>query len=187
VVPGWFTPDVAVQESLRGALWVLVITQPVAGYVFVLDGVLMGAGDAPYLAKAGALIAVAVMPAAIAVAWWSPEGPLGLAMLWLACNFLFMVLRAISLGLRVRTDAWMRLATEQRRRERPRVRPRTGPCRALRSPVAPCPAAPGRAAQPPWTAAREATKARTAVSMSSSVWAAESCTRIRALSCGTTG
>ena len=109
VVPGWFTPDVAVQESLRAALWVLVITQPVAGYVFVLDGVLMGAGDAPYLAKAGALIAVAVMPAAIAVAWWSPEGPLGLAMLWLACNFLFMVLRAISLGLRVRTDAWMRL------------------------------------------------------------------------------
>src|SRR5699024_6100792 len=86
VVPGWFTPDVAVQESLRAALWVLVITQPVAGYVFVLDGVLMGAGDAPYLAKAGALIAVAVMPAAIAVAWWSPEGPLGLAMLWLACN-----------------------------------------------------------------------------------------------------
>ncbi|WP_316249112.1 hypothetical protein [Brachybacterium sp. Z12] len=43
------------------------------------------------------------------MAWWEPEGPLGLAMLWLACNFLFMVLRAISLGLRVRTDAWMRL------------------------------------------------------------------------------
>ncbi|MGO2559563.1 MATE family efflux transporter [Brachybacterium sp.] len=109
VVPGWFTPDIAVQENLRAALWVLVLAQPVAGYVFVLDGVLMGAGDAPYLAKVGALIAVAIMPGAIAVAWWSPEGPLGLAMLWLACNFLFMVLRAISLGLRVRTDDWMRL------------------------------------------------------------------------------
>src|SRR5699024_3480546 len=109
VVPGWFTPDVAVQDSLRAALWVLVLAQPVAGYVFVLDGVLMGAGDAPYLAKVGALTAVAIMPGAIAGAWWSAEGPLGLAMLWLACNFLFMVLRAISLGRRVRTDAWMRL------------------------------------------------------------------------------
>jgi putative MATE family efflux protein len=109
VVPELFTPDVAVQENLRAALWVLVVTQPIAGYVFVLDGVLMGAGDAPYLAKVGGLIAIAILPGAILVAWWSPAGPLGLAMLWLACNFLFMVLRAISLGLRVRTDDWMRL------------------------------------------------------------------------------
>ena len=87
----------------------LVLTQPIAGYVFVLDGVLMGAGDAPYLAKVGSLIAVAILPGAALVAWWAPQGPLGLAMLWLACNFLFMVLRAVSLGLRVRTDAWMRL------------------------------------------------------------------------------
>ena len=109
VVPELFTPDVAVQENLRAALWVLVATQPIAGYVFVLDGVLMGAGDAPYLAKVGILIAVAILPGAVLVAWWAPAGPWGLAMLWLACNFLFMVLRAISLGLRVRTDAWMRL------------------------------------------------------------------------------
>lgn len=109
VVPGLFTPDVAVQENLRAALWVLVITQPIAGYVFVLDGVLMGAGDAPYLAKVGTIIAIAIVPGAVAVAWWAPQGPLGLAVLWLACNFLFMVLRAVSLGLRVRTDAWMRL------------------------------------------------------------------------------
>ncbi|MGO1225770.1 MULTISPECIES: MATE family efflux transporter [unclassified Brachybacterium] len=109
VVPQLFTPDPAVQESLRAALWVLVFTQPIAGYVFVLDGVLMGAGDAPYLAKVGSLIALAILPGAALVAWWAPEGPLGLAMLWLACNFLFMILRAVSLGLRVRTDAWMRL------------------------------------------------------------------------------
>lgn len=109
VVPELFTPDVAVQENLRAALWVLAATQPIAGYVFVLDGVLMGAGDAPYLAKVGAIIAVAILPGAALVAWWAPEGPLGVAALWIACNLLFMVLRAISLGLRVRTDAWMRL------------------------------------------------------------------------------
>src|SRR5699024_8342179 len=76
---GWFSPDVAVQASLRAARWVLVLAQPVAGYVFVLDGGLRGAGAAPYLATVGALIAIAIMPGAIAVAWWSPEGPLGLA------------------------------------------------------------------------------------------------------------
>ncbi|WP_114853304.1 MATE family efflux transporter [Brachybacterium sp. YJGR34] len=109
VVPELFTPDVAVQESLRAALWALVVTQPIAGYVFVLDGVLMGAGDAPYLAKAGVIVALAVLPGAALVAWTAPPGPLGLALLWLACTFWFMVLRAVSLGLRVRIDAWMRL------------------------------------------------------------------------------
>lgn len=109
VVPAWFTPDVAVQENLQAALWILVLTQPIAGYVFVLDGVLMGAGDAPYLAKVGTVIALAVIPGAVLVAQHAPAGPLGLALLWAACNLLFMVLRAVSLGLRVRTDTWMRL------------------------------------------------------------------------------
>lgn len=108
-VPQVFTPDVAVQESLRAALWVLVIAQPVAGYVFVLDGVLMGAGDAPYLARAGVITALAVMPGAAVVAWWSPPGPLGLAALWVACSLLYLVARAVALGVRVRTDRWMRL------------------------------------------------------------------------------
>ena len=108
VVPGLFSPDPLVQENLRAALWVLVVAQPIAGYVFVLDGVLMGAGDAPYLAKAGIVAAAAVMPGAIAVGVTTPAGPLGTALLWVATNLLFMVARAVTLGLRVRGDAWMR-------------------------------------------------------------------------------
>jgi putative MATE family efflux protein len=108
VVPSAFSPDPAVQETLRAALWVLVVAQPVAGYVFVLDGVLMGAGDAPYLARAGMLTMLAVMPGAIVVGVWAPAGPLGLAALWVATNLLFMVARAVALGVRVRGDAWMR-------------------------------------------------------------------------------
>ncbi len=108
VVPGLFTPDPAVQANLRAALWVLVIAQPLAGYVFVLDGVLMGAGDAPYLARAGMITAAAVMPGAALVAWWHPVGPLGLAALWAACNLVFMIARAVALGIRVRGNAWMR-------------------------------------------------------------------------------
>lgn len=108
VMPGLFTPDPAVQASLRAALWVLVLAQPIAGYVFVLDGVLMGAGDAPYLARAGMITAAAVMPGAALVAWWQPPGPLGLGALWVACTLVFLVARAVSLGVRVRGDAWMR-------------------------------------------------------------------------------
>src|SRR5699024_2907740 len=62
VVPGWLTPDVAVQESLRAALWVLVITQRGGGYVLVLAGVLPGGGAGPYLSTAGAPSAGAGMP-----------------------------------------------------------------------------------------------------------------------------
>ena len=107
-VPEVFSPDPLVQENLRAALWVLVLAQPVAGYVFVLDGVLMGAGDAPYLARAGIVAAAAVMPGAIAVGVLTPSGPLGTAALWIATNLLYMIARAATLGWRVRGEAWMR-------------------------------------------------------------------------------
>ncbi|MGC5412024.1 MATE family efflux transporter, partial [Streptomyces sp. DT225] len=45
-----FTSDTAVRDALLPALLVVAATQPIAGVVFVLDGVLMGAGDGPYLA-----------------------------------------------------------------------------------------------------------------------------------------
>ncbi|WP_193105086.1 MATE family efflux transporter [Brachybacterium sp. FME24] len=109
VLPGLFTPDVAVQENLRAALWVLMIAQPVAGYVFVLDGVLMGAGDAPYLAKVGVVNALVTLPFAALVYYSGWSGPGALAALWVACTLVFLIARAVTLGLRVRGDAWMRL------------------------------------------------------------------------------
>ncbi|MFC7376143.1 MATE family efflux transporter [Brachybacterium sp. GCM10030267] len=109
VIPGLFTPDVAVQENLRAALWILMIAQPVAGYVFVLDGVLMGAGDAPYLAKAGVLNAAVTLPFAALVYYSDWHGAWALAALWVACTLIFMIARAVTLGVRVRNDAWMRL------------------------------------------------------------------------------
>lgn len=127
VVPELFTPDPAVQAGLQAGLWVLMIAQPIAGYVFVLDGVLMGAGDAPYLARAGMITAAAVMPGAAAVAIWRPEGPFGVAVLWIACSLLFLVARAIALGIRVRGDGWMR--TGAWARSHPEPRPATDPPR----------------------------------------------------------
>ncbi|MCT2177830.1 MATE family efflux transporter [Brachybacterium muris] len=109
LAPAVFTPDAAVQENLRAALWVLIIAQPIAGYVFVLDGVLMGAGDAPYLAKAGVITMLATMPGAAWVAFSDLPDIWALAGVWISCTLVFMIARAITLGLRVRGDAWMRL------------------------------------------------------------------------------
>lgn len=97
-----FTPDPAVRAQLDTALLLLALSQPVSGLVFVLDGVLMGAGDGPYLARA-ALVTLAVFaPAALAV----PATGTGLAGLWWAMN-LFMLVRAGFLAWRARGGAWL--------------------------------------------------------------------------------
>ena len=73
----------------------------------MLDGVLIGAGDGVYLAGAGVITLVAYLPAAAAVAIWSPGGAAGLVWLWVAFSVVFMGARAITLGLRYRGDKWL--------------------------------------------------------------------------------
>lgn len=102
-----FTGDAEVAALVHPALLVLAVAQPLAGLVFVLDGVLIGAGDARYLALAGVLNLVPYAPALVLVAVFAGGGPAGLA--WLAAAFfgVYMLARALTLGLRVRGRAWM--------------------------------------------------------------------------------
>jgi Na+-driven multidrug efflux pump len=102
-----FSPDAGVQEALTAALVVVALTQPLAGYVFVLDGVLIGAGDGRYLAIAGALTLVAYLPLAALVLFASVQGTAGLVWLWVTFGGGFMLARAVTLGRRARGDAWM--------------------------------------------------------------------------------
>jgi putative MATE family efflux protein len=95
-----FTNDPAVQHQLLPVLVVAGVMQPVCGVVFVLDGVLMGAGDGPYLAWA--MLATLLMYAPVAL-WLGGQGLTGL---WIAIGFA-MVVRAVSMGLRARTGAWL--------------------------------------------------------------------------------
>ncbi len=85
----------------------LALAQPLAGFVFVLDGVLIGAGDARYLALAGVLNLVPYVPALMLVALFAGGGAGGLA--WLAAAFfgVYMLARALTLGSAVRGAAWM--------------------------------------------------------------------------------
>ncbi|HEY1156482.1 MAG TPA: MATE family efflux transporter [Arthrobacter sp.] len=106
-----FTPDAQVQGVLAVALWVLAAGQPVAGYVFVLDGVLIGAGDARYLALAGLANLAIYAPLLTAVAVSGSAGAAGLGWLWVAFGIGYMAARALTLGLRSRSDRWMVLGS----------------------------------------------------------------------------
>jgi len=101
VVP-LFTSDREVQEALSAVLLVVALHQPVAGIVFVLDGVLIGAGDGRYLAWAGIGTLIVFVPLALTVLWTGGS----LVMLWWAI-VAFMVARMVTLVWRERTDTWL--------------------------------------------------------------------------------
>jgi putative MATE family efflux protein len=98
-----FTSDRAVLDLLVPVLLVAAVAQPLAGIVFVLDGVLIGAGDGTYLAWAQLVTLVLFAPAA-----WLLGGQ-GLTWLWVAFATCFMGARAVTLLLRAHGDRWMRL------------------------------------------------------------------------------
>ena len=107
-----FTSDAGVHSALTVALWVLAAGQPVAGYVFVLDGVLIGAGDAKYLAIAGVVNLAVYVPLLLAVAGSGASGAAGLGWLWAAFGLGYMAARAVTLGARAKSDRWMVLGSK---------------------------------------------------------------------------
>jgi putative MATE family efflux protein len=102
-----FTPDAQVRRAVVLALVVVAVTLPMAAVVFVLDGVLIGAGDGKYLARVGFWTVAAYLPAAVAVRTWAPDGAVGLAVAWVAYAGIFVGARAVTTGLRARGRAWM--------------------------------------------------------------------------------
>lgn len=111
-VAGWwlsaaFTSDPDVRHAVTVSLVVAAVLMPMAGWVFVLDGVLIGAGDGRFLAGAGMLTLVAYLPVALAVRAWAPDGWAGLAWLWAAFAGVFMLARAATTGWRAHGDRWM--------------------------------------------------------------------------------
>ncbi|WP_371777288.1 MATE family efflux transporter [Streptomyces sp. NBC_01438] len=97
-----FTSDQSVQDTLFPALLVVALTQPISGVVFVLDGVLMGAGDGPYLAWAMLVTLAVFAPVALLV----PALGGGLTALWCAMT-LMMAVRMATLWLRTRSGKWL--------------------------------------------------------------------------------
>ena len=101
-LPHLFSNDEAVISLAIIALVHLALMQPLNGVVFSLDGVLIGAGDMRFLAWAMFGAAAVFIPLALAV----PAAGLGLGWLW-ASLWVLMIVRAISMYARFRSDAWV--------------------------------------------------------------------------------
>jgi putative MATE family efflux protein len=104
VLPELFTDDPAVIALAGFLIWWVAAIQPLNGYVFALDGILIGAGDLAFLARAMLVAFLVFAPAALAVLFLD----LGIGWLMAAVVLLFLA-RAVVLGARFRTDAWLRL------------------------------------------------------------------------------
>ncbi|WP_443061930.1 MATE family efflux transporter [Streptomyces sp. NBC_00490] len=97
-----FTSDSVVKDAALPALLVVALAQPICGIVFVLDGVLMGAGDGPYLAWAMVLTLAVFTPVALLI----PVLGGGLTAVWGAMT-LMMAVRMLTLWLRSRSGRWI--------------------------------------------------------------------------------
>ena len=116
-----FTDDGAVQERLVAVLLVAAVGQPVAGVVFVLDGVLIGAGDGRFLAWGGLLTLAVYAPAALL----SVAAGGGLLTVWIAFTVVFMGARLVVLA---RPRPRRRVAGHRDCRAGAVAEPRVTPC-----------------------------------------------------------
>jgi putative MATE family efflux protein len=103
VLPSLFTDDPAVLEQAAVVWWFLALMQPLAGVVFALDGVLMGAGDVAYLRTVtiGSAL-VGFLPLSLlshSLGW-------GLAGVWTGLD-LFIALRLVAVLARVSGRRWL--------------------------------------------------------------------------------
>jgi putative MATE family efflux protein len=102
VLPGVFTQDGDTLGTIPQAWWFFVALQPVAGVVFAIDGVLLGAGDAAFLRTTTLIAALAGF---LPMIWLSLAFGWGLIGIWTGLS-LFMLLRLVAVGLRARSGRW---------------------------------------------------------------------------------
>lgn len=101
--PALFTGDQTVLTAIGVPWWFLVAQLPVAGVVFALDGVLMGAGDAAFMRTATVVSAVAGF---LPLTWLSLVFGWGLAGVWAGLSA-FIGLRLVFGLWRARSDRWL--------------------------------------------------------------------------------
>lgn len=103
VFPSVFTTDRSVLDAIGVPWWFLVGILPVAGIVFAVDGVLLGAGDATFMRNA--TLASAVL-GFLPLIWLSLAYGWGLMGIW-AGLAIFMVLRLVFVGWRALSGRWL--------------------------------------------------------------------------------
>ncbi|MDT5020267.1 MAG: hypothetical protein QOI33_791 [Mycobacterium sp.] len=102
-LPRLFTDDSSVLTAVRVPWWFMVVQLPLAGIVFALDGVLLGAGDAAFMRTA---TVVSALVGFLPPIWLSLRFGWGLAGIWSGLSA-FIVLRLIFVGWRAGSGRWL--------------------------------------------------------------------------------
>jgi len=102
VLPRLFTDDRSVLAAVGVPWWFMVAQLPLAGVVFALDGVLLGAGDAAFMRTA---TVVSALVGFLPPIWLSLVFGWGLAGIWSGLS-MFIVLRLIFVGWRALSGDW---------------------------------------------------------------------------------
>jgi putative MATE family efflux protein len=110
VIPSVFTADRDVLASISVPWWFLCAQLPIAGIVFALDGVLLGAGDAAFMRTATVLSALTGF---LPLIWLSLVFDWGLAGIWAGLSA-FIVLRLLFGAWRAVSGRWAVPGTDAR-------------------------------------------------------------------------
>jgi putative MATE family efflux protein len=103
VLPRLFTNDSSVLAAVGIPWWFMVAQLPLAGIVFALDGVLLGAGDAAFMRTA---TVVSALVGFLPPIWLSLRFGWGLAGIWSGLTT-FIVLRLVFVGWRALSGRWV--------------------------------------------------------------------------------
>jgi putative MATE family efflux protein len=103
VLPRLFTDDGSVLAAVGVPWWFMVAQLPLAGIVFALDGVLLGAGDAAFMRTA---TVVSALVGFLPPIWLALRFDWGLAGIWSGLSA-FIVLRLMFVGWRALSGRWV--------------------------------------------------------------------------------
>ncbi len=101
-IAGLFTDDPVLIGLIAYLLVWVALAEPLNGFVFALDGILIGAGDLAYLGQAMTVVSIAFLAMGAAVI----AAGAGLGWLWTALTA-FMALRGVAVWWRWRSGRWL--------------------------------------------------------------------------------
>lgn len=113
---GWscaplFSQHTDIQFLISVGMTILGLFLPLAGWMWALDGVLIGAGDHRYLAKACSVMAVVYLTFLALTSVFDvivdANDVIRTITLWVVLNAVYIGGRAIGNSLRIRNDTWM--------------------------------------------------------------------------------
>ncbi|WEV42669.1 MATE family efflux transporter [Bifidobacterium sp. ESL0682] len=107
-----FSPNAAIQHLIVIGMIVVAIFLPIAGWMWALDGILIGAGDYKYLAVTCSIVTVVYLPLVLVLNFidgaYNPSATVRMILLWAVFNVIFIGGRSLFNGLRARSDKWLK-------------------------------------------------------------------------------